>query len=299
MSTEETRKADDAAPATAGKVDSGGDEANGPISRRQFLLRNAAVAGTALVGEGMVAEDDPRVSTYTHVVAGLREPVRLVQLSDLHRSWCVSEAYLQRVADQANALKPDAILLTGDFVTDWSTYMDSCAGVLKQLHAPLGTFGVLGNHDYSCDRRRGGPAITDGLRAAGVTVLTNRSFLLDSGLNIVGVDDCWLGAPNPELAFSRVHQGEPSLIMTHNPLIFPSLGRYDSITVAGHTHGGQINVPILTRRLVMRRHPYLKGWFRCPDGPGRMYVSRGVGVVGIPIRLRCDPEITVFNLVPA
>ena len=270
-----------------------------PISRRQFLLRNAVAAGTALLGEGVLAEGEPRVTRHRILVAGLREPIRLVQLSDLHRSWCVSEGYLRRVVAQANALNPDAALLTGDFVTSSSSYMGSCGELLKTLRAPLGSFAVLGNHDYGCDRRRGGPAISEALEAIGVHVLTNRSLRLDNHLNIVGVDDCWLGRPDPELAFSRVHTGEPSLIMTHNPLAFSVLGGYISVTVSGHTHGGQINVPVLTRQFMLPKFKYLRGWYHAADGPGRLYVSRGIGVVGIPIRLRCDPEICLFELTPA
>lgn len=268
------------------------------LSRRQFMLRNAVVAGATVFGERNLAEDNPRVSVHRRLVRGLRQPVRLVQLSDMHRSWCVSEAYLRRVVAQANALKPDAALLTGDFVTDSSDYMPSCIAVLRELVAPLGRFAVLGNHDYTCDRSRGGPVISEALEAIGVEVLTNRSARLDSRLNIVGVDDCWLGRPDPDRAFEHVRAHEPAIIMTHNPLAFPSLGRYDAITIAGHTHGGQINLPIVTRQVMRRRIRYLAGWFHSPNGPGRMYVARGIGVVGIPIRLRCDPEITLFELIP-
>ena len=252
-----------------------------------------------MVGEGLVAEGEPAVTVHRIAVQGLREPVRLVQLTDLHRSWCVSEDYLRRVVTKANALRVDGALLTGDFVTDSSSYMKSCGDVLKELKMPLGSFAVLGNHDYACDGRRGGPAIAAALGDIGVQVLTNRSFRLDNRLNLVGVDDCWMGRPDPALAFSRVHRDEPTLIMTHNPMVFPKLESYNAVTVAGHTHGGQIDLPIITRQFVCRKHRYLRGWFHAASGPGRMYVSRGIGVVGIPIRLRCAPEIAVFELNPA
>jgi predicted MPP superfamily phosphohydrolase len=270
-----------------------------PISRRQFLLRNAVAAGTIAIGEGALAESEPRVTVHRLNMPGLREPIRLVQLTDLHRSWCVSEGYLRRVVARANALRPDAVLLTGDFVTDSSHHMASCSDVLKEIEAPLGSFAVLGNHDYACDRHRGGPAISAALTALGVHVLTNRSFRLDNRLNLVGVDDSWMGKPDAATAFSQVHRNEPAIILTHNPMVFPRLERYGCITVAGHTHGGQINIPILTRQYMGRKHPYMRGWFYAKHGPGRMYVSRGIGVVGIPVRFRCDPEISLFELNPA
>jgi predicted MPP superfamily phosphohydrolase len=270
-----------------------------PISRRQFLLRNAVAAGSVLIGEGALAEGEPSVTVHRLDVRGLREPVRLVQLTDLHRSWCVSEGYLRRVVARANGLRPDVALLTGDFVTNSSHHMASCSNVLKEIEAPLGSFAVLGNHDYGCDQRRGGPAISAALSALGIHVLTNRSFRLDNCLNLVGVDDPWMGKPDPVAAFSQVHRNEPAIILTHNPMVFPRLERYGCITVAGHTHGGQINLPIVTRQLMYRAHRYLRGWFYAKHGPGRMYVSRGIGVVGVPVRFRCEPEIALFELNPA
>ena len=287
-----------------GELNAGSTLSNSPvlvgrISRRQFLLRNAAAVGAAAFGEVALGEGEPQVTRYRLAIAGLREPVRMVQLSDLHRSWCVSEAYLRRVVTQTNALQPHAALLTGDFVTDSSTYMDSCCRVLKELNAPLGSFAVLGNHDHACDRHRGGPVITEALEGLGVRVLTNDSFRLGNRLNIIGIDDFTMGRPDPDQAFSGVRREEPGLVLTHNPMLFPWLEGTNYITVAGHTHGGQINVPVVTRSLMRRKHRYLKGWFHARTGPGKMYVSRGVGVVGIPIRLRCDPEITLFELFPA
>jgi predicted MPP superfamily phosphohydrolase len=182
-----------------------------PISRRQFLLRNALAGGTVVLGETALAEREPIVTVHKLDIPGLREPVRLVQLTDLHRSWCVSEGYLQRVIARVNALKPDAALLTGDFVTDSSRHMASCSDVLKKIEAPLGSFAVLGNHDYACDHSRGGPAIDAALGALGIHVLTNRSFRLDNGLNLVGIDDCWAGQPDPVSAFSQVHRNEPAI----------------------------------------------------------------------------------------
>jgi predicted MPP superfamily phosphohydrolase len=269
------------------------------ISRRQFLLRNLALGGAVALGQGVLAESDIQVSRHKLRLTGLKEPVRLIQLSDFHRSWCVSQAFLDRVVVQANALKPDVALLTGDFVTRSSNYMSSCIHSLRRLQTRSGSFAVLGNHDYACDAFSGGPRITEALQSIQITTLTNRSARLENGLNIVGIDDCWLGAPDPEAAFRAVRTNEPAIAMTHNPGYFPALGGYNCVTLAGHTHGGQINIPLLTRSLMARRARYLKGWFRSPEGPGRMYVSRGLGVVGIPLRLRCDPEIVLFELQPA
>ena len=127
----------------------------------------------------------------------------------------------------------------------------------------------------------------------------NRSALLDNGLRLVGVDDCRAGKPDYRSAFHAVRDGEPVITLTHNPLAFKRLCQYSCVTLAGHTHGGQINLPFLTHALIGNRTKYLKGWFREPNQPGRMYVSRGLGVIGLPMRFRSYPEIAVFDLLPA
>src|SRR5262249_18011303 len=195
--------------------------------------------------------------------------------------------------------KGDVIALTGDCVTGLCEYADSCAAQMRTLGSPLGMSGVLGNDDYWCDTGRGSPAVAATLARAGVHMLINRSALLDNGLRVVGVDDCRAGHPDYAAAFREVKPGEPVLTLTHNPLAFDRLGAYSCLTLAGHTHGGQINLPFLTHTMVGERTRYLKGWFCAPHRPGRMYVSRGLGVIGIPLRFRAPAEISVFDLVPA
>lgn len=254
----------------------------------------------ALAASGDVAHRDcsPEVTYHKIPMQGLREPMRLAQLTDFHRSWCVSEYFLSQVAQKTNRLKPDCVLLTGDFVTRSTDYMPSCLISLAQLHAPLGLYGVLGNHDYTSDNQKGGPLIVEALHSIDVEVLTNRSVRLENGLRLVGVDDFSKGRPDPDAAFSGVRPGEAAIAMTHNPLLFPQMCKHDCITLAGHTHGGQIFLPFLTRTTFQRLARYLRGWYSDPEGPGRLYVSRGLGVVGIPLRIRCHPEISVFDLHP-
>jgi predicted MPP superfamily phosphohydrolase len=229
---------------------------------------------------------------------GLRRPCRLVQLTDLHRSWCVTEAFIAHAIAMTNELKPDVVLLTGDFVTHYSHYIASCATQIKNLHAPLGLYGILGNHDYRCDRWKGSNAVVEGLNEVGVQMLTNCNTQLDNGLRVVGVDDFRTGHPDPEAAFAGISAAEPTIAMTHNPFMFGAMCQYDCVTLAGHTHGGQFNVPLLTPLLLGWRLRYQSGWYKEPTGPGRMYVSRGLGVVGFPFRLGAGPEIALFDLIP-
>ncbi|HLK55457.1 MAG TPA: metallophosphoesterase [Chthonomonadaceae bacterium] len=269
----------------------------GRISRRQFILRNLTLLASVTVMEGLNEAALIEVTRHTVPLRRLQEPVRVVQITDLHRSWCVSEDFISSVISRTNVLQPDLVLLTGDFVTVSSKYAPSCMQQIERIQATLGKYAVLGNHDYWCDHHKGGATIADGLQSVGVEVVINRSTKLANGLRLVGLDDVLSGRPNLDAGFAQVEGGEPVLAMTHNPNLFYRLAKYDCVTLAGHTHGGQINVPFLSDTLMAS--PFTRGWYSFPDAPGKLYVSRGLGTIHVPIRLRSRPEIAVFDLIPA
>ena len=191
-------------------------------------------------------------------------------------------------------------------MTGVAAYSESCAAQLQRLAAPMGQFAILGNHDWGCNRGWGGNEVAYNIAQANVCVLTNRSFILDNGLQIVGIDDATTGRSDPEKAFHKIEWNRPVIAMTHNPILFEAMCRYPCLTLAGHTHGGQIKIPAVTPFIMKlrkshRRMParYEQGWVKEPNAPGTMYVSRGLGVVGIPMRFRARPEIVVFDLLPA
>lgn len=269
-----------------------------PLSRRRLLLRGLGLVAAVVGGEAFLGRRGVEVSRHRVVVTGLKRSLRLVQISDLHRSRIVSEAYLKRVVGTAQRESPDVVLLTGDFVSSSSAYMASLAECLVGLKPGLGMLGVLGNHDYRCDGDRGVGRVLEVLSGLGVEVLVNRSVVVGDVLRVVGVDDYACGFPDVGLAFSGVGAGLPVVAMTHNPAVFPWMARYDCVTLAGHTHGGQVYVPMVTGALFPSMARYLRGWYGSSEGPGRLYVSRGVGVVGVPLRIGSNPEIGVFDLVP-
>jgi predicted MPP superfamily phosphohydrolase len=268
------------------------------LSRRRFLAKALLCCGALGAGDLWYERTTLDITHHRLALRGLRQPCRLIQLSDLHRSWCVPEAFIANIVARTNQLKPDLVLLTGDFVTNDSHYIESCANQIRRLHAPLGLYGVLGNHDYRCDHWHGSPVVVEGLAAVNVEMLTNRSTRLDNGLRLVGVDDFRTGHPDPEAAFRGVRPDEPTIAMTHNPFMFGAMSAYDCVTLVGHTHGGQVNVPIVTPFLLKWRMRYQRGWYQERTGPGKMYVSRGLGVVGVPFRFGSLPEIAVFDLIP-
>jgi uncharacterized protein len=277
------------------------------LTRRQFLLRNLALLTTAVLGEEVGGRNTIETTIHRVPIKNLREPMRVTQISDLHRSWCVSEHFISQCVNRAIQTQPDAFLLTGDFVTGVANYSTSCATQLQRLNAPMGQFAILGNHDWGCNLGSGGREVAYNISQADIRILTNRSFVLDNGLQIVGVDDAVAGRPDPDKAFGKVEWNRPVIAMTHNPILFKTkMCQYPCLTLAGHTHGGQIKIPGVTplfmklRRTHRNMPPrYEHGWVEEPNSPGTMYVSRGLGVVGIPMRFRARPEIVVFDLIPA
>ncbi len=237
--------------------------------RREALLRGAALAGTFAFVEGNALANRLDITHHTVPIPNLDRPLRVVQITDLHRSQFVSEAYVGRVVAAANALSPDITLLTGDFVTRTSDYAQSCMRQLAGLRATSGKYAVLGNHDYWCDGGEGGPVIYDWLEQTGIEVLTNRSTKLANGLRLVGVDDLVAGVINYPLCFENVRPNEPVVVMSHNPATFPYLCQYDYVTLAGHTHGGQIYVPGIADLYLGK---YQRGWYRKEPGLPGAYV---------------------------
>jgi predicted MPP superfamily phosphohydrolase len=218
--------------------------------------------------------------------------LRVAHLTDFHRSRHTSDLLLRRAVVAANAARPDLILLTGDYVTRDPRDIAPCAHILAPLQARLGVYAILGNHDYTTD----GPAMERSLTELGFHVLLNRSVLLPNGLRIVGLDDDRHHRTDVPKAFREVGPNEPTLVMAHNPALIERMADRECLVFSGHTHGGQIRVPVLTEREIRRigaKH-YARGWYSV--GKARLYVNRGLGRVGIPLRLFCRPELALFTL---
>lgn len=161
--------------------------------------------------------------------------------------------------------------------------------------APLGVYAVPGNHDA----KAGLNLIQAGLEGIGIVFLKNQSVRLPNGLWLVGLDEDYMGRPDVACAFADVEPNAPVLVMAHNPGEADLLTDRACVIFAGHTHGGQINVPILTARQLKRikaKH-YRAGWYDV--GQARLYVNRGVGNTEVPFRFRCPPEAALFILKPA
>ena len=287
-------------------------------SRRTFLTHTAraAVACTTLaVGHSMLFETRWfEVTRRCHLIRGLHPDLaglRVVQLTDLHHGPAMSLNYIREVIAATNALKPDLILLTGDYVHRSAAYIDPIVRELAELRASIGVVGVLGNHDWwesalltrECFALAGIPLIDNDR----VFVSSDRKFTPDEsrgGLCIAGVGDYLEDRIRLDRALRDVPESMPRLLMSHNPDVveYPPLvasrTRID-LMLSGHTHGGQIRIPLLGTPIVPSRFgsKYASGLVQGPVCP--IYVSRGIGTTILPLRFRVAPEITQIEIHPA
>jgi len=290
------------------------------MNRRTFFKRClwSTTAG-AVVGCGYHSTlVEPRRVGINHVRVPVRglprafDGLTIAQLSDLHRSRVISVEYLNHCVDLANALRPDLITFTGDYIMHTKRlaaldaaligdrelaprFVREVAGVIGRAHARLGVFTVLGNHDHWYD----GEPITAAIRDAGATVLRNANTTVHvngEALPIVGLGDLWTEGLDFTTAFAGV-DAPFTLVLMHNPDAFARWRRPGAqLILASHTHGGQVKLPLIGAPMVPSRYGqrYAHGLY--PHADAWMYVNRGVGMIYPPVRLNCPPEIALLRL---
>lgn len=266
-----------------------------------------------------------RVDKLTIEIAGLPHSlagIKLVQLSDLHYDGLrLSEELLAEAIDASNAVSPDVVVLTGDYVTDDPSPIYDLAKRLERLESRCGTFAVLGNHDICFPTAR--TEVTTALTQAGIHVLWNQTaYPFGAELPLVGLADFWSREFNPATVLDDLDEAIPRIVLSHNPDSAVKLQAWRvDLQLSGHTHGGQIVIPGLgpfpTWYQMIRHYipkaahswiPYmredcykvLRHWEWAQGfhqiGSNALYVNRGLGTY-FPGRLFCPPEVTVLTLV--
>jgi hypothetical protein len=224
---------------------------------------------------------------------------RIALATDLHRGPVVPAWWLERVADRVVELKPDLVVLGGDFVSHAKSDLHDLQPVLARYAARDGTMAVLGNHDHWV----GADAVAAVVRGAGAEIMHNRHRLIRRGaaaLAVGGVDDFTHGAVRPRDALRDVAPDVPRVLISHNPDLIeylPADLRVD-LMLSGHTHNGQVHWPIIGPLTVPSQfgRRYMHGLRRV--GERWIYVSAGVGSSAMPLRLGNPPELPVLRLVP-
>jgi len=273
--------------------------------RNRLLLAIAFVVVMVLTVWGFVIEPNRLVVNevslpITEVDARFGN-LKVALISDLHvgSPW-VDLKKLHDVVAKTNAVKPDLILLAGDFVAEsviGGHFLDaeSIAAELGNLSAPLGTFAVLGNHDWVYDGKR----VTTALTSVGIHVIENGAVRINrDGKHIwlLGIADAWTRKPDFSKALADVTDDAPVMAFTHNPDIFPNAPQRVLLMLAGHTHGGQVNLPFVGRLVVPSKYNQRYAIGHVIENGRHLYVSPGVGTSIFPVRFRVPPEITVLDL---
>jgi predicted MPP superfamily phosphohydrolase len=277
------------------------------VTRRNFLRGSAAVVAGLALYAGEIARHE--ISVLTHDIAITKLPnafhgLRIAQISDIHFDEYTEPSFLRRVVAQTNSLAPDLVLLTGDYISVGPLGHDfahgaifRCAEILRGLTCPQ-RFAIMGNHDMIL----GSPNIREALATASIPLMTDQHIPLErSGqrLWLAGIVDPTTGTPNLDQAIPARPDG-PVLLMSHAPdfadiVLAHPRGHLVDLILSGHTHGGQVRFPFLgALSLPPLGKKYVEGLFRF--NKLQLYVNRGIGTVGLPFRLNCPPEITLFTL---
>ena len=282
------------------------------ITRRAFLVGTGAAtaaAGMALYA-GEIARHELDITNRTFLIANLPPAFhgyRMVQISDIHLDEFTEPSFLERIIRHIDALTPDVVLLTGDFVTLGSfTFVTSthaahrCAELLSTIKCPL-RYAILGNHDVGV----GAPLVIDALQSNGIPVLVNQHIPLErngSRIWLCGAEDPGTSRPDLNLTIPKTPDG-PVILMAHEPdyadivVKHPRFPLID-LMLSGHSHGGQIRLPFMGPLVLPPMgKKYPEGHYQFHQM--QLYVNRGIGTVGLPFRLNCPPEITVITLQPA
>jgi uncharacterized protein len=273
-------------------------------SRRRFIgAVRWAILGVPVgaVGYGtFVLRHRLRVREQNIRIAGLPEDLdglKVAQLTDIHLSPFLSVRELERAVEMANEARPHVTLVTGDLITSGGDPLDDCLRALARLKADAGVYGCMGNHEIYADCED--YVQREGARL-GMTFLRRQTALLRFGaanLNLAGVDYQRLNTHYLRGAERLLAAGAFNVLLSHNPDVFPvAAAKGFPLTIAGHTHGGQVRVEILGVDLNVSRFytPYVDGLYE-KDGSA-IFVSRGIGTIALPTRLGAPPEVALIRL---
>jgi predicted MPP superfamily phosphohydrolase len=226
---------------------------------------------------------------------------RLALLSDLHVGspyWALPD--LERLVDRVNQERPEMVLLAGDYMTNGVKFghwvePESIAGALARLEAPLGVIAVLGNHDWWS----GGHRVRRAFESQGIVVLENESHAVQRGdqrFFLVGLADQLTRRVRLDEALEGVGEGAPFMVLAHEPDVFVRVPERSSLTLAGHTHGGQVRLPLLGRPVIPSRYGERFAAGHIVEDGRHLFVTTGVGTSVFPVRFGVPPEIAILNL---
>jgi len=268
--------------------------------RRALLGATACLVPGVTTAFGILHRNQFRLTEVRIPIDGLPKDLnglRLVQISDVHLSPFLSEREFSRGIDMANETRAHLALMTGDLISRRGDPLDACLRQLGRLRADAGAIGCLGNHEVYAQTEE---YVTEEGRRRGIDFLRNQAKTFqfgDASIRFAGVDYQRFEKPYLAGAERLIQPGAVNVLLSHNPDVFPvAAAKGYGLTIAGHTHGGQVDFEILHQHLNIARvyTPYTRGLYR--HGNSSLYVSTGLGTIGMPLRLGAPPEVSLIVL---
>jgi len=280
------------------------------LTRRALLKRASWGAGAAALGlagySGLIEPNEvdvTRIDVRIDRLPSAFDQFRIAIISDLHFGPYTGEREISAAVQAANQLQPDMVALLGDFVTEpligdrhlGAKHAGPCAKTLSALRSALGSFAVLGNHDY----RTNPEFVAEALEANHITLLRNANHAIvrnGARLWLLGVNDAVEASPELERALHGVPANEAKVLLVHEPDYADHASQYGiDVQLSGHSHGGQIRLPgIHPLWLPEMANKYYRGYYRVHQL--QLYTNRGIGTVGVPFRFLAAPEVTLMTL---
>ena len=227
--------------------------------------------------------------------------LRIAVLSDIHAdNWFITDRKLRSIVAETNKLQPDLIVILGDYMSSnghvtHRVEPEVFSAVLKDLHAPLGVYSVLGNHDWWY----GGVKVRKALEQNGIKVFENEVLELNArntSFWLVGLGDLWTRPQRITETLAKVPEGQPLIALTHNPDIFPQVPERVPLLLAGHTHGGQVRFPLIGTVVESSEYGdrYVRG--HVVENNHHLFVTTGIGTSIVPVRFGVPPEIVLLTI---
>ena len=245
----------------------------------------------------VIHQETIQINNWPKELGGLR----IAMIADIHTGGpFIDEKKLRQIVVRTNELKPDLIVLLGDYMSpnSWHSQRvepEVTAGVLKDLRAPLGVYAVLGNHDWWYDGER----VRHALEQNGIRVLENEIAEIkwrDKSFWLAGLADLWTRPQHVTETIAKTPAGSTVIALTHNPDVFPDVPQSVPLLLAAHTHGGQVNIPLIGTPIVPSNFgaKYTAG--HVVENDHHMFVTTGIGTSILPVRFRVPPEIVILTI---
>jgi len=274
-----------------------------PISekRRNFFKRSldisSLIVATSLSARSMYEARYVKLEKVNIKINKLKKPYKIVQLSDIHIGGLIDKVFIHNIVQRVNVLNPDLVVITGDLVDINIVHAQETLDELKNLKSTFGTFFIVGNHEYFHDIK----TIIDAVKALGIRVLENENIYIGDegeGFNLAGVYDVFgyrtkTYMPDINNALRGLKES-PTVLLAHQPRYIEEVTDSVDLMLSGHTHGGQL-YPF--RFLVKLQQPYISGLHQHNENL-QIYVNKGTGFWGPPMRLGASSEITDITISP-